>query len=321
MKYLAAMVLSLLVAITAVAVPPPLPDHAVGNFKIVCRNARLRINTLPFAISTAQCYGVNYTTDISMFANGRELVIPTYGAGSWPMADGQNDRILDLQIGVFEANSAAGTHLWIMLTDYWNTNNNGMWVDLFAYSTTPSNWPRLTNVPAPLFHFNQMLSEYSPPIFAGSQLLQDRTWGVFGSDEWFRGTNANPQFTMYNHGWALDTTLPYADGVGVFDLASLYSANTKIKTSVTNVRQTYTPSINGIENPWDHLGDLVFEIQDDSLPILRGDFDGSSVCDSGDLFSYLTCYFSSNLSADMNNDLQVNVGDFFTFLTSWFEGQ
>jgi hypothetical protein len=323
MKYLVAMILSLLVAVTAVAVPPPLPEHASGNFKIVCQNARLRINTLPFAIATAQCYNVNYTTNISMFANGNELVIPSYGAGQWPMVDGQNDRILDLQIGIFEANSNAGPHLWIMLTDYWNSADHGMWVDLHAYNTAPSNWPRLANagVPEPLFNFNQMLSEYSPAINSGAQLLGSRTWGVFGSDEWFLGNNANPQFRMYNHGWALTTNLPFANGNGSFNLATLYSANTKIKTTVTNVRQVYTPSINGIENQWDHLGDLVFEIYDDSLPLLRGDFDGSASCDTEDLFCFLNCYFSNSLAADVNNDLDINVGDVFTFLDDWFEGQ
>jgi hypothetical protein len=234
------------------------------------------------------------------------------------MAAGQQDRILDLQIGVFEANSDAGPHLWIMLTDYWNSSNR-MWVDMFSLDIYPAS-VRL-NAPDTLFGFNQMLSEYSPAINSGAQLLGTRVWGGFGADEWYRGPSANPRFVNYNHGWALDSNIPYADGNGVFDLSTLYSANTKIVTTVTNVRQTFTSSINGIENPWDHLGDLVFEVYDPTVPGAIGDFNGSATCDTGDLFDFLESYFGNCLSSDLNNDLETNVGDLFTFLNCWFEGQ
>jgi hypothetical protein len=197
-------------------------------------------------------------------------------------------------------------------------------MDLYSIHTCPTCYPAgpvgMNPWPAPLFMFNEMLSDYNNDIVAGVQLTNPRTWGVLGYNKWYRGPSANPQFVNYYHAWAYHTVLPYVDQPGTFDLASLYGANTKIKTSITNLRQVFTPTITGMENPYDHIGDLVFEVYDDSSPLFRGDFDGSATCDTGDLFSYLNCYFCGSLSADMDNDLNVDVGDLFNFLDCWFEG-
>ena len=318
-KSLVCLILGFCVSATSADVPP-LPQHASGSFKLVCRNARIRIDALPIEINTGQCYGVNYRTSIQMFANGRELSIPDYGAGPWPMEAGQRDRILDLSLRVDGSTSEAGPHTWIMLTDYYS-DEHSLFTDLYAYSVTPNAYPNIPagSVPSPLFFFNQMLGDYNSGIRSGAQLIRPLTWGILGYDEWFRGPTATPRFNTYNHGWFFRTNIRYTEGTDSFDLSSLYGANTKIKTSIANLVRTSTPTV-PIQAGYDHLGDLILEIYDDSSPLYRGDFNGSGVCDLEDLFGYLNCYFCQSLAADYDNNLRVDVGDIFEFLNCWFRG-
>jgi len=316
-KSLICLVLGFCVSVASADVPP-LPQHASGSFKLICRNARLRINALPLEISTGQCYNVGYRTEIQMFANGRELSIPDYGAGAWPMQSGQRDRLLNIFLRVDSATNGAGPRTWIMLTD-WFCDNNAMWTDIYGYYRFPNSYSNLPagSVPSPLFFFNQMLGDYASGIVSGSQLTRPLTWGVFGYDEWYRGPTANPRFNVYNHAWFFRTDIHYTEGSDSFDLSSLYGANTKIKTSIANLVMTSTPTV-PIQAGYDHLGDLILEIYDDSSPLYRGDFNGSGTCDVEDLFGYLNCYFCQSLAADYDNNLRVDVGDIFEFLSCWF---
>lgn len=66
-----------------------------------------------------------------------------------------------------------------------------------------------------------------------------------------------------------------------------------------------------------HLADsrVVLDIQP-----CPADFDGSFRLDIGDLFAFLSAYFSDSPTADLDSSGSVTVGDLFTFLSLYFAG-
>jgi hypothetical protein len=64
-----------------------------------------------------------------------------------------------------------------------------------------------------------------------------------------------------------------------------------------------------------------FEIRiDQTVTLCAADIDGDGLVGLGDLFAYLTEYFSGSAGADFDEDGVISVGDILAFVTAFLEG-